>query len=503
MIKTLFTAVAAILLAGSASAHNATNWVGAFAKSTDSACYRKTHIMKVCPTGYAYDNVATCWAQCPLDFPVECGMECLPQNSNCTTEVITKVGSVARVALDAATSSIFSGLVKAAKDVRQGVMCGQKLRIAIKKIVGYVDDYNHQFPTHTVDEILYVLSRVDFVAFVLPATIETCLGLNPGGPSSDAVNNIVLAILNAAIKDGHEIFVDFKHFIQFMRDISLHTVVEAFTGSDVAKLENLMESGSPCGESLQDAVDDVVGAVAAYKANTSLITVPQIRLAITRSDLFLNQIPAITTACMPDDSPASYVIRSKIRKALYTIVDKVIDTGDSNGTPIAVGQYIASISDLVLDIISIFDPTGIASLAEQFIQPICGPTSFIGEVDDGDLFNALGLRTDGKAFAGSWGSWSKSGDGIARITFVSQDSKDVTVDVHSAGQKIQSVKLKAKDTVSWSTSIASIQDKTLYLDRWRSDAIGIPGSGGGSLKLWVSRSSAGGHLELYAFLNES
>jgi hypothetical protein len=54
------------------------HWVGPLVgKAIDTACYRKTYITttKKCGAGYNYDNIATCWTQCPIEYPVECGME--------------------------------------------------------------------------------------------------------------------------------------------------------------------------------------------------------------------------------------------------------------------------------------------------------------------------------------------------------------------------------------------------------------------------------------------
>ncbi|KAG2844399.1 hypothetical protein JG687_00002957 [Phytophthora cactorum] len=50
------------------------------------------------------------------------------------------------------------------------------------------------------------------------------------------------------------------------------------------------------------------------------------------------------------------------------------------------------------------DPTGIAYRGSQFVQPICGPTAYLGEIDDGTLFDALGLKTVDLAPEGSYGS---------------------------------------------------------------------------------------------------
>ncbi|GMF23504.1 unnamed protein product [Phytophthora lilii] len=115
------------------------NWVGTVDPS-DDACYRKTYISSTCSVGYAYDNIATCWAQCPLNYPVQCGMECMPQNDDCTLEIIGKIESVATVALNAATSGVFGQLSTASAAVQQGVKCGQKLFTVVDDIVAYAEE---------------------------------------------------------------------------------------------------------------------------------------------------------------------------------------------------------------------------------------------------------------------------------------------------------------------------------------------------------------------------
>ncbi|POM78204.1 Hypothetical protein PHPALM_4289 [Phytophthora palmivora] len=150
-----------------------------------------------------------------------------------------------------------------------------------------------------------------------------------------------------------------------------------------------------------------------------------------------------------------------------------------------------------LDVIAMFDPTGIAEMMATFIQPICGPTAFMGEIDDGSLTDALALTTEGYAFNGSYGTWSKVGDGTVTIIFESFDSKDVTVHIHSGGDTVAKVDVDSGETVSWNSTVKELQDKTLYLDRWRAGLLGVPGSGGGSLLMWVPHSSTGGKIELH------
>ncbi|KAG3105660.1 hypothetical protein PI124_g13582 [Phytophthora idaei] len=151
-----------------------------------------------------------------------------------------------------------------------------------------------------------------------------------------------------------------------------------------------------------------------------------------------------------------------------------------------------------LDVIAVFDPTGIAKMLEEFIQPICGPTSFIGEIDDGFLADALALVADGGAIAGSYGTWTHAGDGAVNIVLESTDTEDVTVEIHSGGDIIDSVKVKSGETATWNSTVSTLQDKTMYFDRWRPGLVGLPGSGGGSLVMWVPRSSAGGRIDLVA-----
>ncbi|ETK88011.1 hypothetical protein L915_07675, partial [Phytophthora nicotianae] len=56
---------------------------------------------------------------------------------------------------------------------------------------------------------------------------------------------------------------------------------------------------------------------------------------------------------------------------------------------------------------------------------------------------------------------------------------------------------------TWNSTVAKLQDKVLYLDRWRPNLLGISGSGGGSLKLWVPGPSKGGHLTMHVLVNGS
>eukprot|EP00644_Phytophthora_capsici_P010491 jgi/Phyca11/548825/estExt2_Genewise1Plus.C_PHYCAscaffold_300199 len=186
------------------------------------------------------------------------------------------------------------------------------------------------------------------------------------------------------------------------------------------------------------------------------------------------------------------------------IIHQLIETNSTDmGASVAKAETTIESANLGLVVLAGLDPTGIVWMVSQFVQPLCGPTQFIGEVDDGTLFDALGLTTVDEAFEGSYGAWTTKGDGMVKIVFTSIDTKDVTVVIHSGGSKYATVKVASGQTATWTATIAELQDKTMYLDRWRPGFMGLPGSGGGSLVLWVPRSSKGGHLALNVRLNAS
>jgi len=79
----------------------------------------------------------------------------------------------------------------------------------------------------------------------------------------------------------------------------------------------------------------------------------------------------------------------------------------------------------------------------------------------------------------------------------------VTVNILSGGDQIDQVAVAAGGTASWISNTSALGGKTLYMDRWRPGLLGLPGTGGGSLLLWVPKASQGGHLEVEAKLSVS
>ncbi|KAG6950328.1 hypothetical protein JG688_00014207 [Phytophthora aleatoria] len=439
----------------------------------DDACYRKTYISRTCSVGYAYDNIATCWAQCPLNYPVQCGRECIPQSDDCALEVITKVESVAAVALNAATSGVFGQLSTASAAVQQGVKCGQKLVTVVENIVGYAKELQSNFPNGTEEQIISLLNNSDIVVKDLPTAVCICLGLDVPTDylnlASDVVS-VVDKVLSQVVEKGSSL-LSVDTFMTFINAVGAGSSVKLLNEDDTSTLKNLISEG---GTELQSINTKVTQAVADIKAADATSSVSAIRLALSDTALFLTEIPTATNNCVKNM------------------------TDDAHTVPLSTADYILKLDDMGLDVIAMFDPTGIAKMLKEFIQPICGPTSFIGEIDDGFLADALALVADGGAIAGSFGTWTHAGDGAVNIVLESTDTEDVTVEIHSGGDIIDSMKVKSGETATWNSTVSTLQDKTMYFDRWRPCLVGLPGSGGGSLVMWVPRSSAGGRIDLVA-----
>ncbi|KAE9050126.1 hypothetical protein PR001_g2675 [Phytophthora rubi] len=435
------------------------NWVGPnIGKSTDTACYRKTadfDSSNICPLGYGKDG-DDCITQCPISYPVTCGLECLPQNDDCALAVLHKIGSVVAVALNAASGGVFGQILAAYKITKWAVMC--------------------------VANIVQVIRGARFANTVLV---------------------IVEGIVKQAITNGDEIISSGENVMNLLTG---NEMVNKST-TTVDELQDIIDKNSSCGWELKRLTDRVTRAVLKYRNVSD--NVDDIRVKVYRSSIVLNDIPIVTNNCMGEllatkTKTAAYETRDLLRKKFGVIVDQLIDTGKTdNGKDVAEDDYMLQVANMGLVVLSTIDPTGIAYMASQFVQPICGPTAYVGEIDDGTLFDALGLTTVDEAFAGSYGSYTHSGDGVVRLIFESVDTKDVTVVVHSGGDGYTKVDIGAGDTVTWESTFPQLEDKTLYLDRWRPGLFGLPGKGGGSLLMWIPRSSEGGHITMHVRINPS
>ncbi|GMF55847.1 unnamed protein product [Phytophthora fragariaefolia] len=464
------------------------NWVGpTVGQPSDTACYRKSvdfNSKNICPLGYGKEDT-NCQAQCPLSYPVQCSLECIPQNDDCVLEALSKIGSVVAVALNLATGGVFGDIYAAYKTAKQTTA-----------------------PQGDTAELLTVAYQADVVVYDLPVAVCVCLGLPvpKNAKFADTVLVIVEGIVKQAITNGDEIISTGENVFKLLTGTG---ALNGTSDTTVDDLQDLVNKNSSCGYELKRLTDHVVRAVNDVRNSTPDASADDVRVTAYKSSIVMNSIPEVTNMCMGEllrnkTLTAAFETRDMLRKTFGVIVDQLIETGTTDmGKNVAEDDYMLKVANMGLVVLSTIDPTGIAYMASQFVQPICGPTAYLGEINDGRLSDALGLKIVDEAFIGSYGTWTKKGDGVVYLIFESVDIYDVSVVIHSGGDKYDEVKVGAGETVTWDATIPELQDKTLYLDRWRPGIPGLPGSGGGSLLLWIPRSSEGGHLEMHVRINPS
>ncbi|KAF4041361.1 hypothetical protein GN244_ATG06358 [Phytophthora infestans] len=151
------------------------NWVGPWTQSSDAACYREAHFMKTCPSNYDRNELTnTCWTECPMDYPVECGMQCIQQNNDCGRENAAKVSAVAMSAFSMATFGVFGQLAKYGKHVSWAVRCANYMMVFVRAVVRFTRNQMVLDPQTSQAKLLLLLYQTNYVVSDLPATIYAC-----------------------------------------------------------------------------------------------------------------------------------------------------------------------------------------------------------------------------------------------------------------------------------------------------------------------------------------
>ncbi|EGZ22421.1 hypothetical protein PHYSODRAFT_492736 [Phytophthora sojae] len=493
---------------------NYRNWVGPYSKGGDSACYRESHIMDTCPSNFDRNDLTnTCWTECPMEYPVECGMQCIQQNNDCGRENVAKISAVAMSALSMASFGVFGQLAKLGKKVTWAVRCVNMLMTATRAIVRFTRNQMVNDPQTSQEKLLLLLYQTNYVVADLPATIYACMGKNVPANLNLARGLLPTAqfVLLLVLSYDDDIIHSWEKFKAFMKRANFTEAAEAITDGEISSLETAMKQNTTCGEEMRSLTNQVWMTVNEYREENPKIKDSEIRLKISQSDLVLYDIATVTNNCMSQMISEStlataYKTRDTLRKTFGVIINDLIKSGKSdNGTSLAAKHKAYVFIDNAITMASVtgLEPTDLSTLFAEFLQTICGPTQFMGEIDDGDEAATLGMNALKKAFKNSTLSWSKKGDGAVIVNFTSKDTKDVTVNIMSGGDKIDEVDIKAGGTAQWKSNVTALGGKTLYLDRWRPGFLGLPGTGGGSLVLWVPIARQGGHLEVNAQLNVS
>ncbi|KAG6946412.1 hypothetical protein JG687_00016720, partial [Phytophthora cactorum] len=430
------------------------NWVGPnVGNPSDTACYRKSVGFgsgDVCPLGYGNDD-DDCLAQCPLSYPVRCYAECIPQNDDCALEIMTKIGSVVVVAFNIATLNVFGEIMALYKTTKWAITCAANIISVVRSLIYFLRYQQTTAPQGDTEVLLTVAYQSDVVLIDLPVAVCACLGLPipKKAQYADAALSIVEGIVKQAITNGDEILSSGKNALNLLTGSS----VLNDSSTTVDELQDLINKKSSCGWELKRLTDRVVYAVNDVRNNTPNAAVNDIRVTVYSSAIVLNDIPTVTNNCMGEllatkTMSAAYETRDLLRKTFGVIIDQVIEKASTDmGASVAEDEYLLEVSNMGLVALSTVDPTGIAYMASQFVQPICGPTAYLGEIDDGTLHDALSLTTVDEAFEGSYGSWTKVGDGVVRLIFKSTDTEDVTVVIHSGGDDYANMDVNAGETV--------------------------------------------------------
>ncbi|KAI9990822.1 hypothetical protein PInf_018426 [Phytophthora infestans] len=412
-----------------------------------------------------------------------------------------------------ATFGVFGALEMIGQKVWWAARCTNSMLLVMRGIFRYIRTMKAEDPQATDRKLLVLLFQTSTVVTDLPIAITVCMRrpVSPNLRHSQFVLSTSQWVLMQALANDDSIITSWRKFRAFLKGANFTEAAEEITEGEIESLETAMKQNTSCAGDLKSLMDRAWFTMSEYKEDNPAITDDDIRLKMSESDLVLYDVPIVTNNCMhqmiaESSLSTAYKTREVLRKTFAVILNDLIKAGKSdNGTSYDEKKKTYRVVDLAFAgaAATLLDPTRITLFFSEYIQTICGPTQFMGEIDDGTEAATLGSNILQDAFRGSTSSWTKKGDGAVIINFKSSDTKDVTVNIMSGGDRFDEVDVKAGGTAQWNSTVKALGGKTLYLDRWRPGFLGLPSTGGGSLVLWVPRSSQGGHLEIEAKLNVS
>ncbi|GMF67014.1 unnamed protein product [Phytophthora fragariaefolia] len=176
------------------------NWVGPAINANDTACYREAHIAKTCPLEFN-KKLGMCWAQCPMSYPVKCGMECIRQNDDCKMEIITKTAVVIQPTSAMGALNIYGDFKKMAKAVQTTFRCVKDMSIMIRQLTKYIRGLKVNDPQTPQDKVLAMLYYSDKFIFDIPVAISSCMGIivKPNVRFADKITNTAELVVRELI----------------------------------------------------------------------------------------------------------------------------------------------------------------------------------------------------------------------------------------------------------------------------------------------------------------
>ncbi|OWZ20443.1 hypothetical protein PHMEG_0005134 [Phytophthora megakarya] len=439
-------------------------------------------------------------------------MECIRQNDDCKLEVVAKSAVLFQAVFALGIVNLYGQFKLLAKGVQNAVRCAKEIAVVVRGLTKYVRMVKAVDPQTPQAKILEFIYTADKFVFDVPIAIAVCMGItvDPNIRVADKITNSAELIVREIIINSDSILDSWSSFKAFMKRVLLGEAISKLGKTEITSLVTAIKSNTTCGYDMKSLADRTWLTLLALRKQNPQMSENELRVYMSKSNIVLNDIPIATNNCMEEliaesDEKTAYATRTTLRKTFGIIVEDLIKTGTSdNGTYLNAEEFAFKIADKALMLYGVWDIRGITQTVSEYFQTICGPTKFVGDIDDGPANKALGLTTVGKAFNGSHGVWSKDGDGTVTINFRSKDIEHVSVNIHSGGDKFEKVKVPAGASVTWNSNVSALGGKTLYLDRWRPGFLGLPGTGGGSLSLWMPRPPpTGGHLELDVMLKVS
>ncbi|KAG2940346.1 hypothetical protein PC115_g2611 [Phytophthora cactorum] len=236
------------------------NWVGpTIGDAADSACYRKREFYgsgKSCPLGYSANGIS-CLAQCPIAYPVDCYEECIPQNDDCSGEILSKTASVVSAVFNTVTAGIFGAVFSSYKNAKQSFLCAANIVGVIKSLIYYLRFQRTTAPEGTVEEMLAIAYQSNVVIFDLPIAVANCLGVEVSKTAQFA--NIVYIVVENIVKqvvvNGDQILSSATNVLALLSNSSAMTSAE---DSTVEELQDLLDSNTTCGYQLKNLTDHVI-----------------------------------------------------------------------------------------------------------------------------------------------------------------------------------------------------------------------------------------------------
>nr|CCA17623.1 conserved hypothetical protein [Albugo laibachii Nc14] len=483
-------------------------------------------------------NPLSCTALCPFNYPVSCGPYCLPQNSDCNYFIFSRIGAVTGAALQGVSSGFF--FFQLLERIRPSLKC----IYYTYDLIGYTISTYNSFVGTIDTEMEYAPFKKQLIAslctpiFVIRVEhlMKACTGHNineywPLEMDGEVLaqnklmlyRQIVLRILEAK----EESLATFK------RPNALLMRRSTFSFSRSTTFNARTRAASAREKKTRRAMEEIMDFLRAFNLDQVLrgLTKEE-RTLVERHVRLLDRLPSEILE-VTKELEAAYtriakqpykqnerdgireikLILRKLRTTNDPLLGKEQEALDAIAVAIHAEAYANSLSWIdkaklfykhrggtvktlfknvfyvaVLDAIPLLETSGLAKIARTIISVKCPElkdTKTLVQLTH-QLAKKFVVVAKTTAFDHADAKWSPYFEnGNITIKFVNEDDADITINIHSGGTPYTKIPIQAGITREWTDYLHILQDRTLYIDRWRRYCRGISLSTGGSLRFWV------------------